>query len=352
MRLTLIFTLLLGLFISDSAFSQVTLPSRQNVSHRQGDGGPAIKAQICDPTAIAVVRGALFVAEGCEPNAVRKVDLKSGTITTLTPFPSLESITNFVVDRDGNLIGAEGTSNRILRINTMKGTIDAIAGTGEIGFSGDGGPATQAKFNQPYGVALDQAGNLFVADSGNSRIRRIDARTGIITTVAGGGKKGIAGDGGPALEAGLEWPMSVAVDHAGDLYIGQNTNDQASTRIRKVDSRTQMISTYVNTAAAPLRMLFDDQENLVFVDGVFIKRIDAATGAVRTIAGTVKGFSGDGGTAIEASFENPCALAFDNAGNLYIADFVSNRIRRIRAKDSIVETIAGNGKPHFVRVML
>ncbi len=298
------------------------------------------------------MRGALFVAEGCEPNAVRKIDLKTGTITTLTPLPPLESITNFVVDRDGNLIGAEGTSNRILRINTINGTIDVIAGTGEIGFSGDGGPAAQAKFNQPYGVTLDQAGNLFIADSGNSRIRRVDARTGIISTVAGSGKKGIAGDGGPALEAGLEWPMSVAVDRAGNLYIGQNTNDAASTRIRKVDSRTQVISTYAKTAAAPLRMLFDDRDNLIFVDGVFMKRIDAATGAVRTIAGSVKGFSGDGGPAIEAGFENPCALAFDESGNLYIADFVSNRIRRIGAKDSIVETIAGNGKPHFVRVML
>ena len=338
--------LLLGLSVCGSSFPQASH------SHRQGDGGPAVKARICDPTALAVVRGVLFVAEGCEPNAVRKVDLKTGIITTLTPLPSLESITNFVVDRDGNLIGAEGTSNRILRINTMKGTIDVIAGTGEIGFTGDGGPATQAKFNQPYGVTLDQAGNLFVADSGNSRIRRVDARTGIISTVAGGGKKGIAGDGGPALEAGLEWPMSVAVDRAGNLYIGQNTNDPASTRIRKVDSRTQVISTYAKTAAAPLRMLLDAQENLIFVDGYCIKRIDAATGAVRTIAGTVKGFSGDGGQAIEAGFENPCGLAFDDAGNLYIADFVSNRIRRIGAKDSIVETIAGNGKPHFVRVML
>ena len=258
------------------------------------------------------------------------------------------------MDRDGNLIGAEGTSNRILRINTIKGTLDVIAGTGDIGFSGDGGPATQAKFNQPYGVALDQAGNLFIADSGNSRIRRVDARTGIITTVAGSGKKeGVTGDGGTALEAGLEWPMSVAVDHAGNLYIGQNTNDPAMTRIRKVDSRTGVISTYATTVAAPLRMLFDEQGNLIFVDGHCIKRIDAATGAVRTIAGTVvEGFSGDGGPALDARFENPCALAFDESGNLYIADFVSHRIRRIRSKDNIIETFAGNGEPHHVHVML
>jgi DNA-binding beta-propeller fold protein YncE len=339
--------LLLGLSVCENSFSQTSH------LHRQGDGGPAVKAWICDPTALAVTRGALFVAEGCEPNAVRRIELKSGTISTLTALPPLESITNFVVDHDGNLIGAEGTSNRIFRINTMKGTLDVIAGTGDIGFSGDGGPATQAKFNQPYGVALDQAGNLFIADSGNSRIRRVDARTGIITTVAGSGKKeGITGDGGPALEAGLEWPMSVAVDHAGNLYIGQNTNDPAMTRIRRVDSRTELISTYATTVAAPLRMLFDEQENLIFVDGHCIKRIDSATGMVHTIAGSVEGFSGDGGPAIEARFENPCALAFDESGNLYIADFVSHRIRRISSKDNVIETFAGNGEPHHVHVML
>ena len=352
MRLASTLVLSLCLFVCESAFSQAANPLRQNISHRQGDGGPAVKARICDPTAIAIVRGALFVAEGCEPNAVRKIDVKSGTITTLTPLPSLESITNFVVDRDGNLIGAEGTSNRILRINTMKGTIDVIAGIGEFGFSGDGGPATGAKFNQPYGVALDSVGNLFIADSGNSRVRRVDARTGIITTVAGSGKKGITGDGGPALEAGLEWPMSIAVDHAGNLYVGQNTNDPAMTRIRKVDSGTGVISTYATTAAAPLRMLLDAKENLIFVDGYCIKSIDAATGMIRTIAGTVEGFSGDGGPAIEARFENPCALAFDESGDLYIADFVSHRIRRIGSKGSIIETFAGNGEPHHVHVML
>jgi sugar lactone lactonase YvrE len=309
-----------------------------------------LKAQICDPTAIAIARGALFVAEGCGYYAIRRIDLESGSITTLTTLPPDAFISAFAVDADGNLIAADEPFDRVLRINTNSGSVDLIAGTGHFGFSGDGGPAAIAEFEQPSGVAVDQAGNIFVADSGNYRIRRIDARTGVITTVVGAGKGGIAGDGGPAREAGLEWPINVVVDHAGNLFIGQNTNDESLDRIRRVDARTGMISTYLATDAQPDAMLIDGQGNLIFAKVHCIKRIDSGTGAVETIAGSVKGLSGDGGMATKARLEEPSALAFDESGNLYIADFVSHRIRRIRSKDGVIETFAGNGEPHHIHV--
>lgn len=327
---------------------------------RPGDGGPALKAEICDPTAVAISRGSLFVAEGCFYTvAVRKIDLTTGIISTLASLPPEAMLSGFAVDEGGNLIAAD-ISNRVFRISTANGSIEVIAGTGHFGFSGDGGPAIKAELSAPDAVALDQVGDIFVADSGNSRIRRIDARTGIITTVVGSRKRGITGDGGPALEASLENPDSIAVDRSGNLYVGQNTNDERLDRIRKVDAKTGLISTYTPTDLPHDAMLFDGQGNLVFVevgrirsvDLACIKRIDAATGVVSTIAGSTQSFSGDGGQAIKARLEDPSALAFDESGNLYIADFVSHRIRRIRSKDGVIETFAGNGEPQHAHILM
>jgi DNA-binding beta-propeller fold protein YncE len=346
-RFEISLVLSLGLFLCALGFSQT------GDSTHLGGGSLALNAQICDPTAIAIARGSLFVVEGCGyPFAIRKIDLKTGAFSTLTTLLSDESIEDLAANADGNLIAADEPHGRILLINTSSGSVEGVAGTGYYGFSGDGGPATKADFEQPAGVALDQAGNIFVADSGNSRIRRIDARTGIITTVAGSCQKGIAGDGGLALEAGLEWPVSIAVDRAGNLYIGQDTNNPALTRIRKVDAQTGLISTYSKSDAQPDAMLFDGRGDLVFAEDSRIKRVESATGVVRTIAGSTEGFSGDGGPAVNSRLENPSALAIDESGNLYVADFVSHRIRRIFLKDGTIETFAGSGEPHHVHVSL
>lgn len=338
--------LLTGLLVCANVFS------RTAASTRPGDGGPALKAEICDPTAIAISRGSLFVAEGCfDTAAIRRIDLKTGVISTLTAVPSGTYVTALAADRDGNLI-ATVLENRIIRINTTNGSVEVVAGTGDYGFLGEGDLATKAVFNEPDGVAFDHAGNIFVADSANSRVRRIDRRTGIITTVAGSGKRGISGDGGSALEAGLENPSSIALDGAGNLYIGQNTNDEKLDRIRKVDAKSGLISTYSTTDLPPEAMIFDERGDLIFVELNRIKRISRATGVSETIAGSVEGFSGDGGPAVKARLGNPSALALDESGNLYIADYVSHRIRRIRAKDGVIETFAGNGGPDHVHILM
>lgn len=347
MKVATTLSLLLGPFVCVNALSQTA------VSSRPGDGGPALHAQICDPTAIAISRGYLFVAEGCfQTAAIRKIDLNTRVISTLTALPTAGIVADFAVDTDGNLVAADPVKNRILRINTSDGSVEVIAGTGDYGFSGDDGPATKAEFNQPNAVALDRAGDIFVADGGDSRIRRIDARTGIITTVAGSGKKGITGDGGQALNAGLEWPTSIAVDHDGNLYIGQNTNDATQDRIRRVDAKTGLISTYSTTEAPPNAMLFDVRGNLVIAEASRIKLIHAASGTVETIMGPAEGFPDGGGQPTKAHLEDPSALALDESGNLYMADYVSHRIRRIRAKDGVIENVAGNGEPHHAHVLM
>ena len=182
-------------------------------------------------------------------------------------------------------------------------TITTIAGTGRFGFSGDGGPAVEAELYNPAGVAVDSAGNVYIADSRTDRIRKVDS-TGTITTIAGTGRFGFSGDGGPAVEAELFNPAGVAVDSAGNVYIADSWNQ----RIRKIDS----------------------------------------TGTITTIAGTGEfGFSGDGGQAVEAEdLRNPRGVAVDSAGNVYIADVSDHRIRKVDSTGTIT-TIAGTGRFGF-----
>ena len=200
------------------------------------------------------------------------------------------------VDASGNLYIADTDNNRIRKISPG-GIITTVAGTEIAGFSGDGGPATQAQLNHPEGVAVDASGNLYIADTGNNRIRKISPN-GIITTVAGNGIAGFSGDNGPASQAQLNQPEGVAVDASGNLYIADTDND----RIREV--RT---------------------------DGVII-----------TIAGRDAGFSGDGGPAYRAQLNHPEGVAVDASGNIYIADTGNNRIRKISPNGTIT-TIVGNG---------
>jgi hypothetical protein len=198
----------------------------------------------------------------------------------------------------------------------------------------------------------------------NHRIRRVDAQTGIITTVAGSGKRDSTGDGGLALNAALEWPRSLAADRDGNLFIAQYGTGSDG-RIRRVDAKTGIITTVVGVAAGrigngsllPLgfaissSLLFDPVSNLYFVDGEGrVRCIDAKTQIIRTVAGTVTGFGGDGNPAIQAQLDSPSALALDSEGNLYIAEFGNHRIRRVDARTGVIQTVAGNGLPHHVHV--
>jgi sugar lactone lactonase YvrE len=237
-------------------------------------------------------------------------------------------------------------------------TYTRVAGTErEWRYSGDGGPALEARLN-PSAVAVDTAGDLYLADSGNHRIRKLSAATGIITTVAGNGVKGFSGDGGPATGAQLDGPTGVAVDIAGNLYIADGTRD-GQMRIRKVAAATGMITTVAGNGsqgysgdggpATSARfqslggLAVDAAGNLYIADNFNnrIRMVSAITGIVTTVAGNgATGQSGDGGPAANAQLNNPLAVAADAAGNLYIADSYNYRIRKVTAATGTIATLA------------
>ncbi len=198
-------------------------------------------------------------------------------------------------------------------VNATTGIISAFAGNGTAGYTGDNGPAVNASMNTPSSVAVDGAGNVYIADSGNNVVREVAAATGFITTVAGNGAPGsatIVGDGGPATAANLNNPQGVTVDTAGNLFIA----DTSHHRIRKVDAVSGIITTVAG---------------------------------IGTVTGTGEGaFSGDGGQATNAELNYPFTVAFDFAGNMYIPDSANNRIREVNAS-GIISTFAGTGNPAY-----
>ena len=316
-----------------------------------GDGGPAIQAQLDSPGGAAVDgAGNLFIADG---NRIRKVDA-AGTITTVAgegrrfsgdggPATAAQFYDprDVAVDGAGNIFIADRYNHRIRKVNAA-GTITTVAGTVERGFSGDGGPATQARLDIPVGVAVDGSGNIFIADQRNHRIRKVDA-AGTITTVAGSGGSGIgeggySGDGGPATAAQLRYPAGVAVDGSGNIFIA------GGSRIRKVDA-AGTITTVAGTGERgfsgdggpataaqlhyPAGVAVDRWGNFFIAGGNRIRKVDAA-GTITTVAGTgERGFSGDGGPATAAQLHYPAGVAVDETGNLYFADSGNNRIRRL-----------------------
>ena len=257
------------------------------------------------------------------------------------------------LDRAGNLYIAD-TNNRRIRKVDSSGNISTVAGTGTAGFSGDGGAATDARLNNPQGVALDGAGNLYIGDTSNHRIRKVDT-AGVISTVAGSGTGGHSGDGGAATAAQLNSPRGVALDGAGNLYIADAWNN----RIRKVDT-AGVITTAAGTGAsgdfgdggaATAAWLRDPQ--VVALDGAGnlyiacrtnhrIRKVNTA-GVISTVAGTgMPGFSGDDGAATSAQLSSPEGVAVDWAGNLYIGDASNNRIRKVDTA-GVITTVAGTG---------
>ena len=335
-----------------------------------GDGGPAVQTQLYGPVGVAVDgSGNLYIAD--RNNSIRKVD-PTGTITTVAGTgeqgfsgdggpavqAQLASPTGVAVDGAGNLYIADSGNERIRKVDPT-GRITTVAGTGERGAGGDGGPATQAQFAFPADVAVDGSDNLYIADRDTHRIRKVDP-TGRITTIAGTGEYGGDGDGGPAVQAQLDSPTDVAVDGSGNLYIA----DKGTSRIRKVDSRGT-ITTVAGTrrrggggdggpaVQAPLTfpngVAVDGSGNLYIADSGNdrIRKVDSR-GTITTVAGMGengrgRGYSGDGGPAVEAQLAGPVGLAVDGSGNLYIADRGNRRIRKVDSRGRIT-TVAGTGK--------
>lgn len=233
-------------------------------------------------------------------------------------------------------------------ISTVAGSYQACANV--LGSCGDGGPATAALFDSNAGIAVDAAGNMFIADRYDYRIRKVDAATGLISTVAGvRGKYCNPGttppgcyDGGPATQALLNGPNGVAVDGAGNLYI----TDSLDNVIRKVTASTGVISTVATGQPFPWGITVDRAGDVYWgdVSDNVIRKLTVSTGIVTTIAGNgTMAFAGDGGLATNASFQFPYSVAVDGAGNLYITDSVSDRIRKVTATSGIITTIAGSG---------
>jgi len=280
-----------------------------------GDGGPAIRAQLNNPFGITRgPGGALYICD---------------------------------------------TENHVIRKVSPDGIISTVVGTGQRGYAGDGGPARSALLNEPYEIRFDLADNMYFVEMQNNVVRRVDAKTTVITTVAGTGKMGFSGDGGPASRAELRQPHSIQLDASGNLYIC----DIANHRIRRVDHASGLISTFAGTGEkaatpdgariqgtplfGPRAMDFDRQGNLWLAlrEGNAVYKFDLAAGTIHHIAGTgQKGFTGNGGPAKAATLSGPKGLSVGPDGDVYLADTESHSIRRIDVRTGAIDLIAGTGQ--------
>lgn len=310
---TLVLLLMLALPASAGTIDTVVGTGKKGYS---GDGGSAAKALLNEPFHVHLDgKGHLYIAEAFN-HCVRKVDLSTGGITT-------------------------------------------VAGTGKKGYSGDGGAATEATFNEPYAVVVSPEGDLYVTDRLNACIRRVDGKTGVVTTVAGTGKKGYAGDGGPGHKAQLVEPNDCFLDGKGGLLIA----DVADWRVRRLDLKTGVITTFAGTgrlkgrparsekgdgASATKAILHGaravcvDGEGNTYVcerEGNCVRKVDAK-GVISTLAGTGDKGNADG-PAAKAKFNGPKAVRCDAAGDVFVVDTENHSIRKIDARSGAVTTVAG-----------
>ncbi len=290
-----------------------------------GDSGPAVKALLNQPFHCDVDhKGHLYIAEAMN-HCIRKVDLKTGKITT-------------------------------------------VAGCGKKGYSGDGGPATQATMNEPYAVVVDDKDNLYIVDRLNAVVRKVDAASGIMTTIAGNGQKGYGGDGGPGDKAMLREPNDCCLDGKGGLLIA----DVADWRIRRLDLKSGLITTFAGKGKVAFKtkmpaerakigdgdaadqavvvgaraVCIDGQGNTYVCEreGSAIRKVDGK-GIITTIAGTGEwDYSGDGADAAKAVFKGPKGIRCDHRGNIFVVDCENHAIRKIDARTNVVTTIAGGRK--------
>ncbi len=314
MKLPLFLVILLTAASSLSA-AQISTFAGTGVRGSSGDGGPATAAQINDP--FGLTRGP-----------------------------------------DGALYFCE-YGGQLIRKVTPDGKISTVAGTGKTGYTGDGGPALAATFNKPHELRFDQAGDLFIADMVNHAIRKVDLKRGTISTIAGTGQPGYSGDGGPAHQAQLKQPHSIQFDAAGDLFICDIGNNV----VRKVAMKTGAISTFAGTGTAgptpdgapiagtplkgPRSLDFDAAGNLWLAtrEGNQLLKFDLKAGKIFLVAGNgKKGFGGNGGPAKDATLSGPKGVAIAKNGDVYLVDTESHSIRMVDAKKGTLELIVGTGE--------
>lgn len=310
---------LLFLFLTVSVFgAKVETVAGVGVSGASGDGGAAAAARVGNPYGL-----------------------------TLGP--------------DGALYVCEIDTHRIRRIDLANDTIATVAGSGAQGYSGDGGPATEAQLNEPYEVRFDRAGNMYFVEMKNAVVRRVDAKTGIVETIAGTGEAGFSGDGGAARQARFNRPHSIALDGKGALFVA----DIGNHRIRRVDLKSGKVSTFAGTGAqqptpdgaalagtplnGPRALAFDNRGDLFLAlrEGNTVYKLDMQKRRFEHIAGTgEKGYEGDGGPAKSAKLSGPKGIEVGPDNAVYIADTESHTIRRIDLKTGAIATVAGDGSRH------
>ena len=271
----------------------------------------------------------------------------------------LNSPQNVYVDKVGNVYITDFGNNVFRKVDGKTGVITTVAGNGFNGFSGDGGPATQASFSNAFHTAVDDLGNLYISDLSNSRIRRVDKTTGIVTTIAGTGLTDFNGDGLPALQTNLFIPFGIAFDKDGNLLF----SDQAGIRLRKMNMKTKIITTVAGNGnrgfggdgGPAVNAMFDFIWNVavdnnsgeIYVSDQSnhrIRKIDPSTGIITTAAGNGDfGNSGIGGQAINASFNYPEGIAVGKTGDLFISDQALSQVYVVHKNTGIINLVAGNG---------
>ena len=321
----------------------------------EGDGGPAIDAACQTPYACEFdPQGNMVVCMG-RHNRIRRMNAQTGIITLICGAgepgyagdggPAVDALINqpygLAIDGNGDIYFAQRFDPAVRKIDGRTGIISTVAGTGEFGYGGDGGPGNEAMLREPNDLHLDGRGGLLIADVQDQRIRRVDLETGIITTFAGNGEKSRAGDGKPAAEASLMGPRAVSVDRLGNVYVCEREGNG----VRKI-SPEGALTTIAGAEAvygyagdggpalaaawgSPKAMRCDRNGNVIVVDSdnCAVRRIDARTGMVTTIAGGREGSGGDGGPAVDAGLFHPHGCGINAAGDLFIADTHNHRIR-------------------------
>jgi sugar lactone lactonase YvrE len=370
-----------------------------------GDGGAATSAQLNLPYGVAIDgSGNVFIAD-LGNSRIRKVSAATGVITTLAGTGGLgfsgdggaATSARFygpqgvAIDGSGNIFIADLNNQRIRRVSAATGVITTVAGTGVYGFSGDGGAATNAQLGQPSGVVVDGSGNIFFADQNNHRIRKVSAATGVITTVAGSSTAGFSGDGGVATSARLNQPKGVVVDNRGNVFFADAVNNRirqltpvVAPTLTGLNPTSGLVGTSVTltgtgfTSGSTVSFNGTAATSVTFTSGTSLTAtvptgattgnvtVTAATGTsnglsftvtvlpdqtytITTFAGTPRtsGFSGDGGAATSARLYFPTGVAVDGSGNVFIADWLNYRIRKVSATTGVITTVAGNGTAGF-----